>query len=71
MDDRLMYRKTFYIGGEWAPGAGPDYLEIVSPSTEEVVGGVPAAIEEDLARVWPVRFIRLWLPGGSVMRRGG
>ena len=50
MDDRLMYRKTFYIGGEWVPGAGPDYLEIVSPSTEEVVGGVPAAIGEDIDR---------------------
>jgi aldehyde dehydrogenase (NAD+) len=50
MDDRLMYRKTFYIDGEWVPGAGPDYLEIVSPSTEEIVGGVPVAIGQDIDR---------------------
>jgi aldehyde dehydrogenase (NAD+) len=50
MDDRLLFRKNFYIDGQWVPGAGQDYLDIVSPSTEEVVGGVPVAVDEDIDR---------------------
>lgn len=50
MDDSLMYRSEFYIGGKWTPGAGPDCLDIVSPATEEIVGRIPVAVEEDIDR---------------------
>ncbi|MGZ4706050.1 MAG: aldehyde dehydrogenase [Acidimicrobiales bacterium] len=50
MDDRLMYRGEFYIGGRWVPPSGDERLGVVSPSTEEVVGEVPIATTEDIDR---------------------
>lgn len=50
MVDPLMYRSEFYIGGEWVPAAGTDYRDIVSPVSEEVVGGVPVAVAADIDR---------------------
>lgn len=50
MDDRLMYRREFFIGGAWTAPAGPDRLGVVSPSTEEVVGEVPVATTADIDR---------------------
>jgi acyl-CoA reductase-like NAD-dependent aldehyde dehydrogenase len=50
VDDRLMYRGEFYVGGGWAPPAGDERLGVVSPSTEEVVGEVPVATPEDIDR---------------------
>jgi aldehyde dehydrogenase (NAD+) len=48
MDDRLMYRRQFFIGGTWADPSGGDRLGVVSPSTEEVVGEVPVATTADI-----------------------
>jgi aldehyde dehydrogenase (NAD+) len=50
MDDRLMYRRHFFIGGTWAEPAGGDRLGVISPSTEEVVGEVPVATTADIDR---------------------
>ncbi|GGV34490.1 aldehyde dehydrogenase [Actinomadura cremea] len=50
VDDRLMYRREFFIGGEWAAPAGGDRLGVVSPSSEEVVGEVPVATAADVDR---------------------
>ncbi|GAA0949776.1 aldehyde dehydrogenase [Actinocorallia libanotica] len=50
MDDRLMYRREFFIGGSWAAPASGDRLGVVSPSTEEVVGEVPVAVAADIDR---------------------
>ncbi|MEU9157361.1 aldehyde dehydrogenase [Streptomyces sp. NPDC048417] len=50
MKDHLMYRREFYIGGEWVKPAGTGVLEVVSPSTEEVVGEVPVSTLEDIDR---------------------
>ena len=50
MDDNLMYRDEFYIGGKWTPGAGQETFDIVSPASEEVVGRIPVAVEEDIDR---------------------
>jgi aldehyde dehydrogenase (NAD+) len=50
MDDRLMYRNEFYVDGGWAAPAGTEHLDIVSPSSEQVVGGVPVATNEDIDR---------------------
>jgi aldehyde dehydrogenase (NAD+) len=36
-------RKEHFIGGSWRTAAGGDLLEVISPSTEEVVGRVPVA----------------------------
>ncbi len=48
MDDSLLYRNEFYIGGKWTPGASGDSFDIISPSSEEVVGRIPVAVEEDI-----------------------
>ncbi|SEP10517.1 aldehyde dehydrogenase [Trujillonella endophytica] len=50
MDDRLMYRREFFIGGRWTAPDGDEVLPVVSPSTEEVVGQVPLATEADADR---------------------
>ncbi|SEG83910.1 Acyl-CoA reductase [Thermomonospora echinospora] len=50
MDDRLMHRREFFIGGAWTAPAGGDLLDVVSPSTEEVVGEVPVATAADVDR---------------------
>ncbi|MEV4357286.1 aldehyde dehydrogenase family protein [Nonomuraea sp. NPDC049625] len=50
MDDRLMYRREFYVGGEWVKPAGGEVLKVVSPSSEEVVGEVPVATVQDMDR---------------------
>ena len=36
-------RKEHFIGGNWRTATGGDLLEVISPSTEEVVGRVPVA----------------------------
>jgi aldehyde dehydrogenase (NAD+) len=39
---------SFFIGGKWVPATGSDTLEVVSPSTEEVVGSVPVSTTADI-----------------------
>jgi acyl-CoA reductase-like NAD-dependent aldehyde dehydrogenase len=43
-------RTTFFIGGEWTPPAGPDTIEVIDPTTEEVIGRVPEGTPEDVDR---------------------
>jgi acyl-CoA reductase-like NAD-dependent aldehyde dehydrogenase len=50
MDDRLMYRHQFYVGGEWAKPSGSERFSVISPSTEQVVGEVPVATTTDIDR---------------------
>jgi aldehyde dehydrogenase (NAD+) len=50
MDQRLMHRREFFIGGTWTAPAGTGRLDVISPSTEEAVGEVPAATTADIDR---------------------
>lgn len=50
MDERLLRRTRFYIGGEWTPPATTQRFEVVSPSSEEVIGEVPLATDADIDR---------------------
>jgi acyl-CoA reductase-like NAD-dependent aldehyde dehydrogenase len=50
MDELLMRRRAFYVGGGWPAPEGTERFEVVSPSTEEVVGEVPLATEADIDR---------------------
>ncbi|HEV3128976.1 MAG TPA: aldehyde dehydrogenase family protein [Solirubrobacteraceae bacterium] len=43
-------RTTFFIGGEWTPPAGQDTIEVIDPTTEEVIGRVPEGTPEDVDR---------------------
>jgi acyl-CoA reductase-like NAD-dependent aldehyde dehydrogenase len=46
----LMYRRDFYIDGDWVKPAGGEILPVVSPSTEEVVGEAPVSTTVDMDR---------------------
>ncbi|MET0287495.1 MAG: aldehyde dehydrogenase [Polyangiales bacterium] len=50
MEDRLLRRRAFFIGGEWIAAAGGERFMVVSPSSEEVIGEVPLATSVDIDR---------------------
>ena len=43
-----MYRRDFYIGGEWVKPESDERQSVISPSTEEIVGEIPTAATGDL-----------------------
>ena len=45
-----LVRDKLFIGGEWVEPAGDGVIEVVNPTTEEVVGRVPAGTAEDADR---------------------
>ena len=68
MADVTAYDQLF-IGGEWVAPAGSEVIEVVSPSTEEVVGRVPDGTAADMLLVAghpAVRAIAPALFGGEV-----
>jgi betaine-aldehyde dehydrogenase len=46
----MQTRDQQYIGGEWVASTGADTIDVVSASTEEVIGRVPAGTPEDVDR---------------------
>ena len=46
----MQQRSDHYIGGEWVPSTGDGAIDVVSPSTEAVVGRVPAGGAADVDR---------------------
>ena len=45
-----LVRDKLYIGGEWVEPAGDGSIEVVNPTTEEVIGRVPEGTVEDAER---------------------
>ena len=43
-------KDTLYVGGEWVAPSGTNTIEVVSPTTEEVIARVPEAAEGDVDR---------------------
>ena len=43
-------REKLYIGGEWVDPQGSETIEVINPSTEEVMGTIPAGTAEDVDR---------------------
>src|ERR671919_459097 len=43
-------RDKLYMGGEWVPPAGQGTIEVVNPTTEEVIGRIPEGTPEDADR---------------------
>jgi aldehyde dehydrogenase (NAD+) len=50
VNERLMFRRELYIGGQWVRPASAERFGVVSPSTEEVVGEVPVTKPADIDR---------------------
>jgi acyl-CoA reductase-like NAD-dependent aldehyde dehydrogenase len=48
MSDRLLRRENFYIDGEWKRPTDRALLEVVSPSSEEVIGSAALAVDKDI-----------------------
>jgi aldehyde dehydrogenase (NAD+) len=46
----VLVRDQLYIGGEWVEPAGEGSIEVVNPTTEEVVGRIPEGTAEDADR---------------------
>src|SRR4051794_21317174 len=46
----LIVRDKLYIGGEWVDPASDKTIDVVNPSTEEVVGRIPEGTPEDVDR---------------------
>jgi len=46
----LLVRDRLFIGGDWVAPAGDGTITVVSPSTEQPVGGVPDATPADIDR---------------------
>jgi aldehyde dehydrogenase (NAD+) len=46
----LQVKDRVFIGGEWVAPSGPETIEVVNPTTEEVVGTIPACSPEDADR---------------------
>ncbi len=43
-------KDTLYVGGEWVAPSGTGIIEVISPTTEEVIARVPEASEGDVDR---------------------
>jgi len=43
-------RDKLYVGGQWVQPAGEETIEVVNPTTEEVMGSVPAGTPQDVDR---------------------
>jgi aldehyde dehydrogenase (NAD+) len=48
MDESLMHRPGFLVGGRWREAATATPFRVISPSSEEVVGSVPTATAADM-----------------------
>jgi aldehyde dehydrogenase (NAD+) len=46
----VLVRDQLYIGGEWVEPAGEGSIEVVNPTTEEVIGRIPEGTAEDADR---------------------
>jgi aldehyde dehydrogenase (NAD+) len=46
----MQTKDTLYVGGEWVAPAGTNTIEVISPTTEELIARVPEAGEGDVDR---------------------
>jgi aldehyde dehydrogenase (NAD+) len=46
----IQARDKLYIGGQWVDPVGEEKIEVVNPSSEEVIGHVPSGTTEDVDR---------------------
>jgi betaine-aldehyde dehydrogenase len=47
---QMQIKDTLYVGGEWVAPSGTNTIEVVSPTTEQVIARVPEAAEADVDR---------------------
>jgi betaine-aldehyde dehydrogenase len=62
----MQQRDKIYIGGQWVPSAATGSIDVVSPSTEAVIGRIPAGDTRDVDAA--VRAARAAFPAWSATR---
>jgi betaine-aldehyde dehydrogenase len=62
------HRDRLYIGGRWVASTGAGHIDVISASTEAVIGSVPEGTAEDVERA--VRAAAGALPGWSALSPG-
>src|SRR5689334_18918672 len=50
MSADLIVKDTLFIGGEWVKPSGTGTIDVISPTTEEVIARVPDGNEADIDR---------------------
>src|SRR3954447_8805928 len=48
--EQILVRDKLYIGGEWVDPSSDGTIEVINPTTEEVIGRVPEGTAEDVDR---------------------
>src|SRR5436190_22068949 len=48
--EQVQVRDKLFIGGEWVDPAGDGAIDVVNPTTEEVIGSIPEGTAEDVDR---------------------
>jgi len=46
--EEIQTREAFYVGGEWTAPKGTGTIDVVNPTTERVMGRIPAGTREDV-----------------------
>ena len=47
---KTTHHRDLYIGGQWLPQSGKNSIDVLSASTEEVIGSIPEGTPEDVDR---------------------
>jgi len=47
---RTTHYRNLYVGGDWHPSSGTGSIDVLSASTEEVIGSIPEGTPEDVDR---------------------
>jgi len=48
--EQILVRDKLYIGGEWVSPSGDATIDVINPSTEEVIGRIPEGTPKDVDR---------------------
>ena len=49
-------RSEIYVDGNWISSSGSESIDVINPSTEEVIGSTPAGTKEDVDLAWRLQI---------------
>ena len=60
-----MRQYQLFIGGEFIPNGGRKMIDVINPSTEEVISQIPAATVETAPEIFHVEDVAVVIGAGS------